>query len=278
MPTEAEQKDRNFVVIEKDKATLYIEDFKIRYKVRGQSNKKSEVMPRYEKELPPRLTSLLKDYISKWDIPDNSKLKQADKKELKKKDKERRDALIAAKVKTLPKETPVGYFVFFKETGEKDEKISEGGFSKVVATALQKVLGRKKITANTMRHAWNTWLVEHMSDFTDEQIKQFAIDVGDTPKNLPTHLRYRHANQQNVGVNKTEIVGGLQGDEYVKEMMLLEHEEGGSVGDVGEIDEDEVVSPKAPLNEVVSGDADVSQLLDGMYQAMRPFLIQLLSK
>jgi hypothetical protein len=253
MPSAAEQKDRNFVVIEKDKATLYIDEFKIQHKVKGSSNKKREVMPRYEKELPPRLTSLSKDYISKRDIPDNAKLKQADKKELQKRDKQRRDDMIAAKVKTLPKETPVGYFVFFKETGEKDEKIAEGVFSKVVATAPQKVLGRKNITANTMRHAWNTWLVEHMSDFTDEQIKQFAIDVGDTPKNLPTHLRYRHANQKNVGTEKTEIVEGLHGDKYVKEMMN-EQEEEGSVGDIGEIDE--VVSPKAPINVVVDNDEE----------------------
>jgi hypothetical protein len=259
-PTEAELKDRNVVVFHGNTAKLYIDDFKTRYRVRGQAKEKSVLMERYEKELPARLTSLLKDYIKNWDIPDNSKLKATDKVQLKNKDKERRDKMIADKLKTLPKKTPVGYFVFFKETGEKDEIGAEGGFSKVVATALQKVLGRSKVTVNTIRHAWNTWLVEHLQEFTDEQIKQFAIDVGDTPRNMPTHLRYRHANQQNAGMEKSDIYEGVRGDEYVKKMMDQQHEEEASVGDVDEIN--------SPADKIVETHVDKDELYKRLGKAL----------
>lgn len=108
------------------------------------------------------------------------------------------------------------------------------GLGEVITTAMAKVFERKQVTANTVRHAFNDWLSEHMKEFTDAQLREIAVDVGDTPKDLPTNLRYRIARQDNVGMTKTEIQGMLEDDAYAKELMLAGAEEEGSVagGDV----------------------------------------------
>jgi hypothetical protein len=77
-------------------------------------------------------------------------------------------------------------------------------------------------------------LSEHLKEFTDAQLREIAIDVGDTPRDLPTNLRYRTARQENVGMTKTDIQGMLEDDEYAKGLALAATEEEGSVagGDV----------------------------------------------
>lgn len=230
---------KNILIMDKDKATIYLDKFKTRWVVRGTSKEKKVLMPRYEKELNPRLVSLLKDYIKRFEIKDKQ-------------------------------------YVFFPEGGSKNEPYADKSFGTAVKSALQQVMKRKKMGGvNSIRHWFNTYVGEHFNEYNDAKKKEIAIDVGDTPKNLPTNLRYAIANQANKDKSVTEIQGELGDRNRAREQADLEAEEEGSVGEV-----EQQVPHFEPL-EVPDEriyNKDVAVLLDGMYNAMRPFLIQLLSK
>jgi hypothetical protein len=208
LPTEEERKGKNIVHIEKDRATIYIDRFKTR--TRTKNNTTKELLPTYIKVLNPKLTSLLKDYIKKMSIRDMSKLTRDEKRQNKE------------------------FYIFHLEEKPDQTYKDAGGLGDVITTAMFKVFGKRKVSANTVRHAFNDWLSEHMKEFTDAQLREIAIDVGDTPRDLPTNLRYRIARQENVGMTKTEIQGMLEDDEYAKGLALAAAEEEGSVagGDV----------------------------------------------
>jgi hypothetical protein len=192
------------------------------------SDKKTEVLPRYVKEINPRLKSMLMDYIKKWNVKDMSKLTTAEKRQNKQ------------------------YYVFYKETGTVEDRYEDNTFSKYLSSAFKRVFGGKTgLSVNTFRHAYNTWVAEHIQEYNDAQLKEIAIDVGDTPKSLPTNLRYRISNADNAGMDKTEIEGMLNDADYAKGVMEAGGGEGGSVGggNAGdqEIDDDnEVMSPAPP--------------------------------
>lgn len=247
LPSEAEREGKNFLHIEKNKVTAYIDRFKIRTMTRN--NKKKEVLPTYIKELNPVLASHIKDYIKKCGIRDMSKRTKDEKK----------------------KDTQFDIF-HLKDDPEKTYK-EAGGLGDVIQDCIYriyKVKGKTRPSANTIRHNFGVWVTNNINEFTDEQLRQIAIDVGDTPKDLPTNLRYRIANQNNVGKTKTEILEDLEDKRQAFEMLLEAVDEGGSVAG----DDPKLVS--FPNIEDVEDDGDIvsplqsqpkrSQSLDELYR------------
>lgn len=209
LPSEEERKGKNIVHIEKDTATIYIDKFKTR--TRTKNNKTKELLGTYIKELNPKLASLLRDYVKKAGIRDMAKITRDEK----------RDG--------------TEFYIYHLVDKPDQTYKTAGGLGDIVETAFHQVFGRKKVTANTIRHAFNQWIADHINEYTDEQLREIAIDVGDTPKDLPTNLRYRMARQENVGMTKTEIQGMLEDDYYAQQLAQAGAEEEGSVaGDVGE--------------------------------------------
>jgi hypothetical protein len=103
-----------------------------------------------------------------------------------------------------------------------------------------------------------------LEEFTDTQLEQIAIDVGDTPRTLPTNLRYRITQQGNRGLQVTEIQEAIHDNEYAKKVMVGGMEEGGSVGDAGNvaevIDPDEVMSPPPAIIIPKSADEIINRI------------------
>lgn len=229
-PNDKEADGRNIVYADGDKMFFSIDMFKTRFRVSGNATAKKELLPRYVKELDSKLSSLLKDYIKKAQVKDMSKLTS----------EERRNKR--------------NFFVFYKESGTSADGYDEGSFSKVLSQSMKRVFnGRTALSVNTLRHMFNSWIAENLNQFNDSQLQQIAIDVGDTPKQLPTNLRYRIQHAENIDVDKTEIQGNIAENDFIREMVEREGEEEGSVGNVAE--QDEVVSPAPPM--VVDGDIDI---------------------
>jgi hypothetical protein len=238
-PTDKEQDGRNILYIDDGKMYVSIDKFKTRFRVGGASKKAKELLPRYNKEVNSKLADLFKKYIKMFNIKDMSKLTTEEKRQKKE------------------------YYMFYQEGKTQEDSYDENSFSKVISNNFKAVFnGRKGITVNTLRHIFNTWISEHIQEFTDAQLQEIAVDVGDTPKSLPTNLRYRIANQDNVGMEKTQIEDMLHDDEYARNVMLAGAEEGGSVGNIEHDetpnDDNEVVSPP-PVN------IDNDSSLDNLY-------------
>ena len=224
LPTEKEQEGKNILVINKESATLYLDKFKTRFRVKNE--KKKELLPRYIKEVNSRLASLLRDYIKKFNIKDMSKLTAQEKRANKQ------------------------YYIFHKETGTQEELYSKGGFGDHVTACMKAVYGKPKLSVNTLRHAFNNWVADHIKEFDDTKRKEISVDVGDTAQNMPTHMRYRIANPEMADVEKTQIEGMLHDDAYAKKLFDANAEEGGSVANESPQmqDVEEIVSPL--VNEV----------------------------
>jgi uncharacterized membrane-anchored protein YhcB (DUF1043 family) len=135
LPTEEGMKGKNILHVEKGKATIYLDVFKTRWRVKNQMKK--ELLPRYIKELPPRLTELLIDYIKKAGIKDNSKRTKQEIKD------------------------DVKWYVFHVESKDQTVKYQKIGFSTTISAAMNKVYDKKDMSVNTIRHSFNTWLVDH---------------------------------------------------------------------------------------------------------------------
>lgn len=223
-PSEKEADGRNILYIDDGKMYVSIDKFKTRFRVSGASKQAKELLPRYIKEVNAKLADLFKKYIKLFNIKDMSKLTS----------QERRDK----------KE----HYIFYQEGQSTEDSYDDNTFSKVIANGFKAVFsGRKGITVNTMRHIFNTWISDNITQFTDAQLQEIAVDVGDTMKNLPTNLRYRIANQENVGMDKTQIEEMIHDDDYARNVMIAGAEENASVGNVEQermnIDDGEVVSP-----------------------------------
>jgi hypothetical protein len=249
-PTETEAKDRNILYIEKGKMYFSIDKFKTRWRTQGASKEKKQQLPRYIKEVNSYLASLLKDYLKKWDIKDMSKLTSDEKKK------------------------GVNYYIFHLETGSQETKY-DGGFSKLVSSCSEKVFnGRKNITPNTYRHLYNTYIADHLNEFNDNQLNEISLDVGDTPKAMASNLRYRHQNQNNKDVEKTQIEGIIRYKKDAIDAMNIANEDIASVGNIEEqhdadnksvSDVDEIQSP-APAN--VSTDTEIQTLYTKLGEAV----------
>lgn len=249
-PTETEAKDRNIIYTEKGKMVFSLDKFKTRYRTQGASKEKKQQLPRYIKEVNPVLASLLKDYIKKWNINDMSKLTPEEKKK------------------------GVNYYIFHLETGSQETKY-DGGFSKYISTCCQKVFNnRKNITPNTFRHLFNTYITDNLNEFNDNQLNEISLDVGDTPKNMASNLRYRHQKQVNKDLEKTTIEGIIRYKKDAIDAMNIANEDVASVGDIPDnidndnksiSDVDEIQSP-APVNNV-STDTEIQTLYTKLGEA-----------
>lgn len=208
-PTDNEQKDRNILWLRKEdgelKGTFYIDKFKIRTMVK--KNTKKEVLPRYIKDLNSRLANLFATYIHHFKINDMSKLSAQDKRQKK------------------------NYYIFFPDG--KDPSVpypNAGGYGKVVTAGMRKIFkNRKGLSTNAFRHNFNDWVARNIKEYNDEQLREIAIDVGDTWKEMPTNLRYRFANAENIDKSVSEINQQVQDDDYAKALMEANAEEEGSV-------------------------------------------------
>lgn len=249
-PTETEATNRNILYTEKGKMYVSIDVFKTRWRVQGASKEKKQQLPRYIKEVNPFLASLLKDYIKKWNINDMSKLTPEEKKK------------------------GVNYYVFHLETGSQETKY-DGGFSKYISTCCQKVFNnRKNITPNTFRHLFNTYITDNLNEFNDNQLNEISLDVGDTPKNMASNLRYRHQKQVNKDLEKTTIEGIIRYRKDAIDAMNIANEDVASVGDIPDnidndnksiSDVDEIQSP-APVNNI-STDTEIQTLYTKLGEA-----------
>lgn len=248
-PTEREMEERNILYADDDKLYLSIDKFKTRYRVAGAAKEKKELLPRYEKEMNPRLADLFKDYIKKAKIKDMAKLTPAEKRQGK------------------------NYYVFVKEGDDTHETpYDDNSFSKVLTAAFKYVFKKPKLSVNTFRHMYNTYISENINQFTDAQLQQISIDVGDTPRNMATNLRYRIADQGNKDMEKTEIEGQIADNEYAKNLMDAEAEQGESVQNVAQDDGEEVVSPspaiaQTPKPPMTAHDEDLAVLYQRLGEA-----------
>jgi hypothetical protein len=208
-PTEAEQKDKNILWLRKEegetKGTFYIDKFKTRWQVR--KNKRKEVLPRYIKELNGRLASLFTTYLHHFKINDMSKLSAQDKRDKK------------------------NYYIFFPDGQDPSVPYpNAGGYGKVVVAGMRKIFKQRAgLSTNAFRHNFNHWISRTLEKYDDEKLKDIAIDVGDTWKEMPTNLRYRFADPNNTNLAAGEVIGQVKDDDYAKALMTAEAEEEGSV-------------------------------------------------
>lgn len=244
-PTEEEMKDRNILYADDGKLYLSIDKFKTRYRVAGAAKEKKVLLPRYEKEVNVRLADLFKNFIKKAKVKDMSRRDEGDDKD---------------------------YYIFVKEGDtDQDEPYDENSFSKVLTSAFKYVFNKPKLSVNTFRHMYNTYISENINQFTDAQLQEISIDVGDTPRNMATNLRYRIAEQGNKDMEKTEIEGNIAGIEYAKNLMEAGAEQAESVQNVAQDDGEEVVSPpvaEVPRSASAHADQDLQALYERLGQAM----------
>ena len=227
LPSENDRKGKNILHIEGETATIYLDKFKTRW--RTVNNKTKEVLKTYVKTLNPRMSSVLRDYIQKCGIKDNSRRTAAEKR------------------------LGTTFYVFPKVEDVSLPYAKANSLGDYLSEALKKIFGKAGLSANTIRHSFNTYLAEHISEFTDSQLIEIAEDLGDTMRDLPTNLRYRVA-KDNADMSKTEIFGALNDDDYAQGVMLANAEDVGENQSVGndtspaqqDDDDDEVQSPPMP--------------------------------
>lgn len=228
----------NFLVLNKNQATLVLDEFKTRWRVKKGSKERKQQLPTYTTNLKPRLASLFREYIKKWEVKN-------------------------------------GGYIFYKEKLGQDQPYEEKGMSKYMTSVFKQVFDRDDMSINTFRHLWNTFVSEHFQEYNDAQIKQLALDVGDTDLNLPSHLRYRITNQANQNKSVTEIARNVieQGD-----ARRLAEEEGGSEGSVGDINEVQQPAKHVELDRRIQDLASAGAVIDAFYTLMRPVLIDLINR
>lgn len=224
-PSDKELDGKN--VIYKDNKKLYfsIDVFKTRERIVGSAKEAKEVLPRFVRELNPKLQSLFEDYLKKFQTKDMSKLTTQEKRQKKQ------------------------FYVFHMED-DPEAGYSSNSFSKVVSNAFKAVFNkRSKLTVNTMRHIFANWLTDNLNQFNDKQLGEIAVSVGDTAKTMPTNLRYRVQHPENQGMDKTEIVGNIHENEFVRKMVEGQAEEEGSVGQVEGVALDNNEEVQSPSND-----------------------------
>jgi hypothetical protein len=222
LPSEKEQEGKNILLLGKENATIYIDKFKTRWRVNKGSKVPKEVMPRFVKELPPRLTSLFRDYIKKSSVTDMSKLKKGDKSQ---------------------------HYVFYKESGKTTDGYDAHAFSKLVSTSMKSVFKKTGLSVNTFRHVFEDFIGRHLQEYNELQLEQLAHEFGD--KSLITMLRYRTPNQANRDLEPfQDIVQNIE----ERNMAQLEalaaglYEDQASEGSIGTGEDPQVVSPQVQQN------------------------------
>lgn len=243
-PNDKDCTDRNIIYKDDKKLYFSIDVFKTRTRIVGSSKQPKEVLPRYVKEISPRLQSIFEDYIKKFNVKDMSKLT------------------------TQQKRQKTEFYVFHIEDDD-EAGYSPNTFSKIVSSAFKAVYKKNKLSVNTFRHIFANWITDNINQFNDAQLAEFAISVGDTARVMPTNLRYRIQHQENKDYEKTEIMENIQGNEYARRMYEAQAEEGGSVGQIEEQgnnnDIEEVQSPALVNN--VSTDTELHTLYTKLGEA-----------
>lgn len=215
LPSEKEREGKNILLLGKDKATIYIDKFKTRW-ITSKNGTKKEVLPTFVKELPSKLTSLFKDYIVKYSVTDMSKLKKTDKNQ---------------------------HFVFYKENGKTTDGYDSHSFSKLVATTLKAIFKKGGLSVNTIRHVFQDFIIKHMTEYNDLQLKTIAHEFGD--RNPLTMLGYRQTNQDNRDMNPEQI-NQLNEDRNIAQIEALAgglYEDQASEGSIGTGEDPQVQSP-----------------------------------
>ena len=238
-PSERELTDKNILYLDGKKMYISIDKFKTRFRTTTKSNKKKEVLPRFEKEINDNLASLFKDYIQKDNIGDMAKLSASDKRQ------------------------GVAYYIFAKDDAHK-EMYEDNSFSKLMTSFFKVVYKRPNLNVNVFRHIYNTFIMNNTDAINEKKMKQIAVEVGDTAKDFPTNTRYRTVDPAFNDMDITEIEGMLVDDDYGRKLAIAGAEEEGSVGNVGDggnmVDAEEVVSPtprQVPKTDNVGGGAGV---------------------
>ena len=152
------------------------------------------------------------------------------------------------------------------ESGTQDQVYEDNSFSNYMKACFQKVFNnRKGISINTIRHIFNNWIAENLNNFNDNQLNQLAEDVGDSPKLLPSNLRYRFQIAENEDMGRTEIEGNIQENEVIRKMVEIEREEEGSIRNDEEKNDDEVISPISV--ETITEDIELDKLYKKLGEA-----------
>lgn len=241
-PTDEQQKDRNLVWLRKEKGvwvgTFYIDKFKIRRMVT--KNKQREVLPRFIKDIHPRLADLMGQYVKFWNIKD------------------------MAKVSTQEKREEKNYYMFYPDD-KKDPSVpysQAGGYGDQVVKAMKKIFNdRIGISTNAFRHNYADWISRNIKEYNDEKLREIAIGMGDTFKDLPTNLRYRFAEPENQDKAITEIGDQIHGEDYARQLFEANAEEEGSVAgepqNERQVEQMEIINDDelSELKEVSAGDA-----------------------
>lgn len=163
-PTELNNK--NILFLDDDgKMCMSIDKYKTRWRV-AKSNEKYEVLPRFETQLDPTLADLFMNYFSKAKIRDMSKLT------------------------TEEQERMLNFYVFHKDN-KPNEPYDDNAFSKVLTSAFKQVFKKEKLSVNCFRHLFNTYISENLQNYTDKELQDISMSVGDKPRQLSTNLRYR---------------------------------------------------------------------------------------
>jgi hypothetical protein len=206
LPNAKEMEGKNILLVERGGMEFHIDRFKTRFKANKDGSKKKELLPRFVKKVDKSLESLLRDYITKFKIKDMTKR--------------------TAEEKRAGKQ----YFVFNKEP-ENEEGYNADSFGGYMSkTAFPTVFKKRKgLSVNSFRHAWATDLAKNFNQYNAAQHKEFAIEQGDTPRELPTNIRYMIQEAENIGLAKSEIKEGLDDNEYARKLAEGEAEGAGSV-------------------------------------------------
>ena len=146
-----------------------------------------------------------------------------------------------------------GDHLFFSGTTDHTNEYTEEGFSLALESASKKILGYD-LKANNFRHLYVSMILNNQGKYTDAQKLAIANEMGDSSTSM--WEKYRNVEEE---------------DETPTPEIEQEEPPQEPPHDEPNDNDVEVETPTPPSD-------NVGQILDGMYNAMRPFLIQLLSK
>lgn len=194
-------------------------------------------------------------------------------------------------VKTLPKELAVLTRAYIDKAGLKpgeylfhglhDKTTPQGDstFSKYITTCSKAVLGKEyPLGCNEYRHLYISFVADHYRDYDTHQLEQICEEMGDM--SLMTNLNYAISKRK-----EGETISEIE-DRHQKEAEAEKDEQEGSVAgaSAGEGSESDDETPQAeppsvtPVTSTASNKEtvdDIPQILDSMYNSVRPHLIAL---
>jgi hypothetical protein len=206
-----------------------------------------EIMKPFKRTLPPTLTSLIRQYVKKNELND-------------------------------------GDYLFYN--GDKKNQFKDSSFSKQLGRASTKVIG-VYLTGNDFRHAYIDFIADHFKEYNDNDLKQISFEMGDF--NVYTALKYRFANKLKENDTVTQINDRIIEERELEANRLIHQEEEGSRMLQQDEEEESVDMPLREEDEIdimdrttmplpPQGDKEIGQILDEMYAAMKPYLMELMMK